>query len=200
MRSMRRSFSLIELLVVVGVIAILCALLLPALAKAKDTAKTISCAANLKQLAQCEFLYTEDNLGWFPSTGGGTNDWSWKLIPYFSPLNTPDLNFGTAAKGSLRLCHCPSQPNPPYWVYFPVSYGQNYYVHLYPIQSNYNGKLSRTSSITLLMDHDTYGETTPTDVYTLSACRHHGHWNSAFLDGHVELIGRDKVVSASTYY
>ena len=200
MRRMRRSFSLIELLVVVGVMAILCSLLLPALGKAKDTAKTISCAANLKQLAQCEFLYTDDNLGWFPIHSGGSSDWSWKLIPYFSPLNTPDLVWGTAAKGSLRLCHCPSQPNPPYWVYFPVSYGQNAWAYLYPVHSNFNGRQARTSSITLHMDRDCYGGTSPTDGDTLSACRHHGRWNSSFLDGHVELIGRDKVVSTSTYY
>lgn len=61
-----RCFTLIELLVVVTIIAVLAALLLPALRNAKEQSKIASCSSNLRQLAMAAGLYFEDNNGYAP--------------------------------------------------------------------------------------------------------------------------------------
>ena len=75
----RSEFTLMELLVVIGIIAILAALLLPALQKSMESAKDIICKGNQKQMATAIAAYTVDYDGWMPPTGYGT----WVFLPYF---------------------------------------------------------------------------------------------------------------------
>lgn len=116
-----RAFTLVELLVVIAIIAILAAMLLPALARAKDKAKAVNCLSNLKQLEVCWHLYAVDNADVLApnnsitlvGTGGAVgaeNGISWCPDDAREDLSPTNLERGCLFpyNTSVAIYHCPA--------------------------------------------------------------------------------------------
>jgi prepilin-type N-terminal cleavage/methylation domain-containing protein/prepilin-type processing-associated H-X9-DG protein len=124
----RRGFTLIELLVVIGIIAVLIALLVPAVQKVREAVSRLKCSNNLKQLGLALHHY-QDVCGTFPpgQVGSGTlgtvnHGWAVFILPYFEQQSLYDLyhrdqtlaapaNQGVVARPLKNFC-CPSTPGP----------------------------------------------------------------------------------------
>lgn len=116
--TIRAGFTLVELLVVIGIIALLVGVLLPALQRARASAATVQCASNMRQVAIGLTAYTTDNRGrHMPSVvaGGGAlypNGWFWpnelvrlKYVPQPNGYTTGGV--GSTTLGLKTIFNCP---------------------------------------------------------------------------------------------
>ena len=114
-------FTLIELLVVIAIIAILAAMLLPALGNVRGKGRQISCVGNIKNLSVAMAAYLEHNKNFYPY-----GEWAWGASPYSGWMDVlytgkylPVPKWGTSGKGNRDIYlkakflsgHVPKEPN-----------------------------------------------------------------------------------------
>ena len=124
-QSVGKGFTLIELLVVIAIIAILAAMLLPALSRAREQARRASCMSNLRQVGLTSSMYAGDFDGFFPPAYRGTRAFSdsnffvsRRSVSYFDGANTPggygySLLLMQNYSGNALVYRCPNHSNLP---------------------------------------------------------------------------------------
>lgn len=211
-----KRFSLIELLVVIGIIAILCSLLLPALKQARDTTNAIACTGNLKQAGVAMLNYASDNDDRIISSGFkfwtnvyGESTYTWVSVfpfligPYVNFPNFDPAHVGpetTYMKSTNHLMKCPGYAKNPQTM---SSYGMNNRLGwaddgTYIVTSNLAYKLTVYGTPTtrfMFTDRDPLGVFAVGDwmvygvtTYGPADTRHHKGANFLFLDGHADKL------------
>ena len=136
-------FTLIELLVVIAIIAILAALLLPALSKAKDRAIRAKCMSNVKQIVLSTMIYANDNNNYVPDMSAG-GYWPWD-VP-----NQPVMQSMFRSGCTRNVFYDPGYPdqnNDGAWFYgtYPADTPPGYYVTGYAYAWNHTANLTLTN-------------------------------------------------------
>lgn len=195
------AFTLIELLVVIAIIAVLAAMLLPALARARACSRQARCAGQLRQIALATAMYAQDNNDEFPRSQHSAlafrqQTWGFALLPMlgYNSLNRTSTAWPQVFNGLYR---CPEDRRTNDW-----SYGLNVYFELGP-EDDYRGAPNtwrKTTRIPSPCETVMFAEMTGSADHLMShfwdqgavpevaTNRHSVRSEYLFVDGHVKLL------------
>jgi prepilin-type processing-associated H-X9-DG protein/prepilin-type N-terminal cleavage/methylation domain-containing protein len=108
-----RGFTLVELLVVIGIVAVLVALLMPALGRAREHANRVRCAAHLRSIGQAMAMYVQQD-GWYPGCAAVYGSEKYAVWP---------VRLRAFTGGDMEVFNCPSQDDRCRWARGAVSLG-----------------------------------------------------------------------------
>jgi len=210
----RDFFTVIELLVVIAIIALLAAMLLPALANARSQAKMTSCTSNLRQLETAYLMYSNDYHGYLPCgvNMGNRDYWLDDVVHMY-------ISSKTVSEDRLEVLHCPEQDRS---LKTGTDYGGNFVISFgYPYASE-EIPLTRSAGILGTFKHpsetamqcENYGHScyffgilsennahssTNAMANRAIAFRHKGRAVVGFVDGHAKVLSKREVPCVESY-
>jgi prepilin-type N-terminal cleavage/methylation domain-containing protein/prepilin-type processing-associated H-X9-DG protein len=199
MQRARPGFTLIELLIVIAIIAILAALILPALSSAKEKARSVECLSNVRQWDVAAFMYQDDNEDYFPYEGNTTDalDEDLNLDGWFNtvpveamllPLKDYYAQNTPPQPGQHSLFICPSERRK---VTFALAMDNPLFTYSFNNRLDPNGpeRYRRTQVVSpaqTVVFTEGWGQL-PYRTYD-SVARHNRRANMGFVDGHAEPV------------